>query len=115
MKPGVAFFATGLFLGFLAAISISGGPFLVFIPAVVIVCVIVAAMRSSQMLAGVLVAFGLTWVVLIGSTYARCLSMGSDCVAGGGEPVFLAVGLLVAVGGLLLSARLLYESRNKAL
>jgi len=110
----VARFAVGAVLGFLSAISIVGGMFLVFVPAVALVCLAIALMRSVAALAGALCAFGLTWVLLIGSTYMRCQSMGPDCVMGGGELVFVGIGALLLLGGVVLSALLLVESRQGA-
>lgn len=114
MKRPLPRYGLGLLLGFLSAISITGGMFLVFIPAVIVVCIVLAAMRSTEAFGGALVAFGLTWVVLIGSTYMRCQAMGPDCVSSGGEVAFVAIGGLLMVGGLALTGTLLFESKRSS-
>ena len=82
------------------------------VPVTIAVCIVIAAIRSIPAFAAALTAFGATWVVLIGSTYVGCKSMGPDCVSSGGELVFVGVGFALLAGGLLLTTMLVLGSRK---
>jgi len=106
-------FLAGLLLGSVGSLSLSIG----LIPLLVAAALLLAlgvALRSLEVMAGSLVGWGVTWLVLIGLTYLRCQARGPDCVSGGGELVFVAVGAILLVGGVSLSAAKLLKSRRAA-
>jgi hypothetical protein len=94
-------FGAGLLLGFVASFSIALGP-LAALALFAFLLLIAVSNRRVEFLAGGLVGWGLTWIVVIGSTYNRCISMGPDCVGADGMLPFIAIGaLLVGVGAVV--------------
>lgn len=92
-------FAVAFVFGALLSLSISFG----LVPLIVAILVALApavAWRSWAALSGALVGWGTMWVVLIGSTYTRCVSMGADCVGSDGIAVWLAFGVVVLTAGI---------------
>ncbi len=111
MDQPVARFAIGALLGLLASFSISFGLVLV-IAAFAAVVLVGIAWRSHAALSGGLCAFGLTWLVLIGSTYMNCVSMGPNCAGSENMVPFLIIAAVVFVAGL--AAGLLGIVRDRA-
>ncbi|MGI8929078.1 MAG: hypothetical protein ACR2H0_06410 [Candidatus Limnocylindrales bacterium] len=93
-------FAMGAILGGLAALTISVGlmPFIVTLAFALVVAV---AWRAHSVFAGVLCGFGLTWLVIIGSTYTNCVSMGPNCVGSEGMVPFLVIAGVVFLSGVV--------------
>lgn len=83
--------------GALASLSISFG-LVGLIAAFGTLLAISLLMRSVAALAGGLIAWGMTWLVLIGRTYTDCLSRYPDCDPDGVVP------FLVAAGGMVLAS-----------
>ncbi len=97
-RPSVKF-ALGAILGGLASLTISVGlmPFIVTVGGVLFVGI---AARSHAVFSGLLCGFGLTWLVLIGSNYTNCLSMGPNCVGSESMVPFLIIAAVVFMAGL---------------
>lgn len=98
MDHPVTRFAIGALLGVLASFSISFG-LIAVVAAFAVVVLVGIAWKSHAALSGGLCAFGLTWLVLIGTTYTNCVSMGPNC--GGSEgmvPFLLLAGLIFVTG-----------------
>jgi hypothetical protein len=109
MRSSVALFLAGVALGVLGSLSISVG-LIGLVAAVVLLAFVGTVLRSAPMVAGTFIGWGVSWIVLIGSTYARCQSAGPDCVSSGGELAFIAIGAFLALIGVAIGARFLYLS-----
>jgi hypothetical protein len=111
MRSSRAVFLAGLALGALSSLSISLG-LIALVAAVVLLAFVGTVSRSAPVIAGTLIGWGVSWIVLIGSTYARCQAAGPDCVSGGGELAFVGVGVFLVLLGVATGARFVYQSRQ---
>ena len=99
MERPIVKFAMGGLLGGLASLSISFGP-MALLASVALALLFGFASRSYAGLSGVLCGFGLTWLVLIGSNYTHCVSMGPNCVGSEGMVPFLVIAGVVLLTGM---------------
>ena len=99
MERPIVKFAMGGLLGGLASLSISFGP-MALLASVALALFVAFLWRSYLVLSGVLCGFGLTWLVLIGSNYTHCVSMGPNCVGGESMVPFLVIAGLVLLTGM---------------
>ncbi len=98
MERAIAKLAIGGLLGVVAAFSISFG-LMAVVGAFAVVVVFGIAWRSHAALCGSLCGFGLTWLVVGGSTFLRCESMGQDCAGSEGfVPYLIAAGVILIAG-----------------
>ena len=88
----------GGLLGGLASLMISVG-LMVFVGTTALALLVGIGSRSRSVLSGVLCGFGATWLVLIGSSYRRCIAMGPDCGGGEGMVPFLVIAGVVFLAG----------------
>lgn len=102
----------GALLGGVASLSVSFGP-MALIAMVALALLLGFASRSHAVVSGVLCGFGLTWLVLIGSTYAQCVTMGPNCGGSEGMVPFLVIAGVVFVTGLAVGLLGLVRDRAK--
>ena len=112
MDRPVVRFALGAILGGLASLTISFGP-LALILMVALALLLGFAARSPAVFSGVLCGFGLTWLVVIGSGYTRCLSMGPNCVGSESMVPLLGIAAVVVVAGLAVGLLGAVRRRNE--
>jgi len=91
-------FVTGGLLGLFASFSISFG-LLPVIAALAAVVFFGIAWKSHAAISGAVSGFGLTWLVLGGSTYMRCVSRAPDCVPSEASVRFLVLAFSIFFAG----------------
>ena len=105
-------FAVGALLGVIASFSISLGLVSLFF-AVALVVLFAMAWRSRAALAGGMGGWGLTWLVIGGTTYASCLGRGPDCVPSEATVPFLAVAAVIVLTGAAIGLLAIARDRAK--
>jgi len=112
LERPVVKFAIGGLLGGVASLSISVA-LMAFIAAAALALLFGIASRSYSVLCGVLCGFGLTWLVLIGSNYTNCVSIGPNCQGSEGMVPFLVVAGLVFLTGVAVGVLGIARDRAK--
>ncbi|MEX2547398.1 MAG: hypothetical protein WD830_06360 [Chloroflexota bacterium] len=105
-------FAIGGLLGGLASLAISFGPFALIV-VVALALLLGFASRSHAVVSGVLCGFGLTWLVLIGSGYTTCVSMGPNCSGSENMVPFLITAGVVFLAGLAVGLLGIVRDRDR--
>ena len=97
MRPA-ATFVLGAILGALVSLTISLN-LILFIVAATLTVIVPLWMRSAIALSGASCGFGLTWLIVIGTSYARCVSIEPNCVFGDGRlPPLVVAAVVLTIG-----------------